>query len=112
MEPAAKTTFWKTWLRRPQNLWLRRAIFQVHLWSGMLLGVYVVVVCVSGSAIVFRNDLEDILAKKTRIQVSGKPMSKDALKQTAQRAHVVESGDAARSDHWNRRQPRRVREHR
>ena len=36
-------------------------MFQVHLWLGMLLGLYVVVVCASGSAIVFRNDFYDWL---------------------------------------------------
>jgi uncharacterized iron-regulated membrane protein len=41
--------------------WIRRAVFQIHLWSGLILGVYVVVVCASGSAIVFRNDLYDWL---------------------------------------------------
>jgi uncharacterized iron-regulated membrane protein len=32
-------------------------MFQVHLWSGLILGLYIVVVCVSGSALVFRNDI-------------------------------------------------------
>lgn len=32
-------------------------MFQVHLWTGILMGVYVIVVCVSGSALVFRNDI-------------------------------------------------------
>jgi uncharacterized iron-regulated membrane protein len=41
--------------------WVRRAVFQLHLWSGILLGLYVVVVCASGSAIVFRNDIYDWL---------------------------------------------------
>lgn len=36
-------------------------VFQIHLWSGLLLGAYVVVVCASGSAIVFRNDIYDWL---------------------------------------------------
>jgi len=45
------------WLRQPQGTWLRRAMFQVHLWAGMILGLYIVLVCVSGSAVVFRNDL-------------------------------------------------------
>jgi uncharacterized iron-regulated membrane protein len=40
---------------------MRKAVFQVHLWSGLLLGLYVVVVCASGSAIVFRNDIYDWL---------------------------------------------------
>jgi uncharacterized iron-regulated membrane protein len=48
------------WMRQPQATWLRRAMFQVHLWSGMILGLYIVVVCVSGSALVFRNDLYNL----------------------------------------------------
>ncbi len=45
------------WMRQPQSTWIRKAMFQLHLWSGMILGLYVVIVCVSGSALVFRNDL-------------------------------------------------------
>jgi uncharacterized iron-regulated membrane protein len=50
---------WQRWMRRPQSTWVRKALFQVHLWTGIIIGVYVVVVCVSGSAVVFRNDLYD-----------------------------------------------------
>jgi uncharacterized iron-regulated membrane protein len=49
--------YWERWLRRPQSLWLRKAIFQIHLWTGIALGLYVFVISVSGSAIVFRNEL-------------------------------------------------------
>jgi uncharacterized iron-regulated membrane protein len=40
---------------------VRRAIFQVHLWSGIALSLYILVICVSGSAIVFRRDLDKTL---------------------------------------------------
>jgi uncharacterized iron-regulated membrane protein len=40
---------------------VRKLVFQLHLWSGILLGFYVVVVCASGSAIVFRSDIYDWL---------------------------------------------------
>jgi uncharacterized iron-regulated membrane protein len=53
--------FVKRWLNRPQATWLRKAVFQIHLWAGISLGLYVVIVCASGSAIVFRNDLYDVL---------------------------------------------------
>ena len=53
--------WWRQWLWRPKNTWLRKLIFQLHLWSGLLLGLYVAVVCASGSAIVFRNDIYDWL---------------------------------------------------
>src|SRR5438093_556339 len=34
---------WKQWLQQPQRVWLRRALFQIHLWTGLALGVYLVV---------------------------------------------------------------------
>jgi uncharacterized iron-regulated membrane protein len=52
---------WRQWLRQPKATWTRKAVFQLHLWSGLLLGLYVVVVCATGSAIVFRNDIYDWL---------------------------------------------------
>ena len=39
-------------------VFLRRAVFQLHLWSGVLTGLYISVVCVSGAALVFRIDLQ------------------------------------------------------
>jgi uncharacterized iron-regulated membrane protein len=40
---------------------VRRAMFQVHLWSGIVLSLYILVICVTGSAIVFRRDLDKTL---------------------------------------------------
>jgi uncharacterized iron-regulated membrane protein len=48
----------KAFLHRPQNVLLRKAIFQVHLWTGALVGLYVFVVCVTGAALVFRIDMQ------------------------------------------------------
>ena len=50
-------TVWERWVRQPQRLWLRRALFQVHLWTGIGVGLYIVVVCVTGSVLVYRNEL-------------------------------------------------------
>ncbi len=44
------------WLHRPQQVGLRRALFQVHLWVALVLGLYVLVISLSGSAIVFRRE--------------------------------------------------------
>jgi uncharacterized iron-regulated membrane protein len=73
-----------TWLRHPQNVWLRRAVFQIHLWSGIILGIYVFLVSVSGSAIVFRNDLYDSLSARTKVAVSGKRLTSEQLILAAQ----------------------------
>ena len=53
---------WQRWMRQPQRVWLRRALFQIHLWTGMILGLYVVMLSITGSALVYRNDLNVILA--------------------------------------------------
>ena len=48
---------WKSWIERPQSLWVRKALFQVHLWLGIGVGLYVLVISVSGSALVFRREI-------------------------------------------------------
>lgn len=47
-----------TWWRTPHRVWLRRALFQIHLWVGVLLAAYSVVIGLSGSALVFREEIE------------------------------------------------------
>ena len=50
-------TLWQGWLQRPQSVWIRKVLFQIHLWMGIGLGVYVVVISISGSAIVYSRDI-------------------------------------------------------
>jgi len=50
-------TVWQRWVRQPQKLWLRKALFQVHLWSGIALGLYVLLMSVTGSVLVYQNEL-------------------------------------------------------
>jgi len=50
-------TFLHNLVHRPRQLWLRRALFQIHLWAGIALSLYVVVVALSGSILVFENEL-------------------------------------------------------
>jgi uncharacterized iron-regulated membrane protein len=54
----ASNSIWERWLFRPEKLRLQRWLFQLHLWLGMLAGLYVFVMSLSGSMIVFRNELE------------------------------------------------------
>ena len=53
-----KISAWQQWLEHPEKLWVHRRLFQVHLWAGMIAGVYIFVMSVSGSAIVYRDALE------------------------------------------------------
>jgi uncharacterized iron-regulated membrane protein len=80
-------TFWDRALRRPQSLWLRKALFQIHLWTGIGLGIYVILISVSGSAIVFRNELYKSLWPGPKIvPVSGPRLTKDELKKAVRQA--------------------------
>jgi uncharacterized iron-regulated membrane protein len=53
-----KTMFGKNFYSRPQSLLLRRILFQVHLWVGIGVGLYVLVVCTTGAALVFREEMQ------------------------------------------------------
>lgn len=81
-------TIWRQWVRQPQRIWLRRAIFQVHLWAGVVLGLYVLVVCVTGGVLVYRNELYRAYSPKPIVvEGTGTPMSEDAIREAATRAY-------------------------
>lgn len=80
-------TLWRRWLERPQRLLLRRMAFQVHLWTGIALGLYVLVICATGSVLVYRNELYRTFSPvPVIVSGSGTPLPSDALKQAARRA--------------------------
>ncbi len=54
---ANQLTLWRRWVRQPQKIWLRRAFSQVHLWSGIALGLYILMISVTGSVLVYSNEL-------------------------------------------------------
>src|SRR5579863_7529248 len=56
--PHHERSVWQEWLQHPEKLWLHRLLFNIHLWAGMIVGLYIFVMSLSGSIIVFRNELE------------------------------------------------------
>lgn len=48
------------WMQ-PKRTFLRRALFQIHLWTGVAVGLYMVFISITGSAVVFRRDLNQKL---------------------------------------------------
>src|SRR5579864_3779143 len=56
-ESVAPGSLWRRWFEHPQRLWIRRAVFQVHLWTGIGIGLYIFLISVSGSAVVYRREL-------------------------------------------------------
>jgi uncharacterized iron-regulated membrane protein len=43
---------------RPQQIWWRKLLFQLHLWVGVGVGLYVMLIGVTGSALVFRDEMQ------------------------------------------------------
>ncbi len=87
---APAMTFRERVLRQPQTLWIRKAVFQIHLWTGIGVGLYIVVASVSGSAVVFRRELMRSLANRPQISAhdeSTHRLSEDELGAAAQRAY-------------------------
>ncbi|MBI4909332.1 MAG: PepSY domain-containing protein [Acidobacteria bacterium] len=52
--------FIKKALDKPRTLFLRRALFQIHLWAGIAIGIYALLIGISGSILVFREDLQEM----------------------------------------------------
>lgn len=46
-----------SFLEHPQSLRWRKALFQIHLWGGLIVGLYVLAISVSGSILVFQREL-------------------------------------------------------
>ena len=58
---------------------MRRALFQVHLWVGVLVGLYVFLVCLTGAALVFRLDMQRIVHPQLFTPSAGEPAEAIAI---------------------------------
>jgi uncharacterized iron-regulated membrane protein len=45
------------YFHKPQAVWWRKALFQVHLWVGIIIGLYIIVIGITGSILVFKTEL-------------------------------------------------------
>jgi uncharacterized iron-regulated membrane protein len=88
-------SFIQRYLRRPQQLAVRRLNFQVHLWVGIILTLYLIVIGVTGSILVFRPELEQLCGLKPwqGIHASGPPADiatvVENLRAAYPRSHLV-----------------------
>jgi|SRR5579863_2466283 len=48
---------WQRWLQHPERLWLHRLFFRIHYGLGLAASLYVALIALSGSVIVYRNEL-------------------------------------------------------
>jgi len=77
---------WERWMRTPQTLWVRRAAFQIHLWAGIAIGLYLVMICLTGSVLVYRNDLYRAFSPEPVIvDGAGRALTPEALTASAER---------------------------
>ena len=76
---AANTPWFAGYWHHPRKTWLRRALFQVHLWSGIGVGLMATIVGVSGSAIVYKGSLDRALTPALFRTQPGPRLSTDAL---------------------------------
>src|SRR5262249_33353449 len=74
-------------VQHPQNAWLRKAFFQVHLWTGIGTGLYVLLISITGSAVVFRNEIYRAYTPRPSVRVSGAPLDPDTLRNAVKRAY-------------------------
>jgi uncharacterized iron-regulated membrane protein len=71
---------------QPQKTWLRRALFQVHLWVGIVTGLYIVLISVTGSAVVFRRDLLTAkLGNVSAADATGERMTEEQIRESVLR---------------------------
>ena len=81
-------TYLQRWILRPQTTWLRKATFQLHLWSGIGIGLYVLSVSLTGSVLVYRNELYRAATRDPIIVTErGAQLTDEQLKGAATRAH-------------------------
>lgn len=66
---------WRQWLDHPERSTLRNAILQVHLWIGAIASMYVLVMSISGSIVVFRNFAPASLWMARTVELHTKLMS-------------------------------------
>lgn len=60
-------SIYKTAIEQPRKLTARKWLFQIHLWAGLILGLYMAVMGITGSALVFRDEMEEAIEHDKRI---------------------------------------------
>jgi uncharacterized iron-regulated membrane protein len=88
-------SFFLRYFHRPQQLAVRRLNFQVHLWVGIILALYMIMIGVTGSILVFRPELERLCGFKPWQEIQARQPAVDLvtvidnLKAAYPSAHIV-----------------------
>jgi uncharacterized iron-regulated membrane protein len=81
-----KLSGWQRWLRTPQLLRWRQLTVQLHLWVGLAVGLYIVLLSVTGSLSVLRPDVHRWFVPRT-VAVEGEKLTGDALQEAVRRVY-------------------------
>jgi PepSY-associated TM region len=75
-------------LRQPRKVLIRKIAFQIHLWIGIAIGLYIVVLSLTGSALVFRREMDRAFAPDRPVRDPARQvMSVEELTEAARRAY-------------------------
>jgi uncharacterized iron-regulated membrane protein len=90
---------WRRTLREPQTVFVRRALFQVHLWTGVAVGLYIAIISLTGSILVYRNEIYRVFSPQPRlVEHAGAALAPEDLEAAVRRTFpdarivVVEPG--------------------
>jgi uncharacterized iron-regulated membrane protein len=75
-------------MRQPQLLRWRRFVVQLHLWIGLMVGIYIVVLSVTGSLSVLRPDVHRWFVPRT-VAVEGTRLTGDELHAAVRRTYPL-----------------------
>ncbi len=78
----------KQWIDQPRSVWLRRALFQLHLWIGLGIGLYVAMLSVTGSILVYRVPIIGMVSTTLpEFQPDGGVLTEEEMTRAAARAY-------------------------
>jgi uncharacterized iron-regulated membrane protein len=77
---------WNKWLRQPQSILLRRILFQIHLWGGLVLALYILMISVTGSLLVYRREMATAVAT-AYVSPQARRLTPNELRAIVQRAY-------------------------
>jgi uncharacterized iron-regulated membrane protein len=77
---------WQRWMQAPQSHWFRKLVFQVHLWMGIGFGLYVLIISLSGSALLLKSPFHGWFEPRNIEPTDAIPLEGEAL--TARMAEV------------------------
>jgi uncharacterized iron-regulated membrane protein len=70
---------WQRWVQAPQTHWGRQLVLQMHLWMGIGFGLYILIISLSGSAILLKSPFYEWFTPRKVEPTNAIPLEGDAL---------------------------------